>query len=110
MAGGHVHEQFLRRLEQSVVMNPGSVGLPYEMLPDGSNRNPPWAEHAVIGYDSSRLDVELRRVPVDLVVIRQSVLKAACPMPSGSPRSGDRALIREIRASQHVFTLPNNRR
>lgn len=28
MAGGHTHEQFLRRLGETIVLNPGSVGLP----------------------------------------------------------------------------------
>ena len=36
MAGGHTHEQLYRRLGQAVVINPGSVGLPYKSLPDGS--------------------------------------------------------------------------
>ncbi len=32
MAGGHTHEQFVRRLDETIILNPGSMGLPNEML------------------------------------------------------------------------------
>ncbi len=36
-AGGHTHQQLLRRYRDIHLLNPGSVGLPYEtMRPDGS--------------------------------------------------------------------------
>lgn len=41
----------------------GSVGLPYETLPDGADRNPPWAEYAIIEWISGELQVALRRTP-----------------------------------------------
>ena len=79
MAGGHTHEQFFRRLDQTIVINPGSVGLPYETLPAGGARNPPWAEYAVLTVEDGRLDVDLRRVPVDQVAIRQALLDSGMP-------------------------------
>ena len=79
MAGAHTHEQFFRRLEQTIVLNPGSVGLPYETLPDGGARNPPWAEYAVLTCENGRLNVDLRRVPVDQAAIRQALLGSDMP-------------------------------
>ena len=79
MAGGHTHEQFVRRLDRSIVINPGSVGLPWESLPGGGGRNPPWAEYAVVSHEAGRLSVDLRRVPVDLEAIRQALLASGMP-------------------------------
>lgn len=50
MAGGHTHEQFLRRYEDTTLLNPGSVGL-----------NPPWAECALISSGTDGMEIELRR-------------------------------------------------
>jgi predicted phosphodiesterase len=79
MAGGHTHEQFVRRLDETIVLNPGSVGLPYETLRAGGARNPPWAEYAVLTAEGGRLDVLLRRVPVDQAAIRQALLDSGMP-------------------------------
>ncbi len=79
MAGGHTHEQFVRRLDQSIVINPGSVGLPYETLAGGDYRNPPWSEYAVVTADGDRLAVELRRVPVDQAAIREALVASGIP-------------------------------
>jgi predicted phosphodiesterase len=83
MAGGHTHEQFFRRLDQTIVINPGSVGLPYETLPAGGARNPPWAAYAVLTVEDGRLDVDLRRVPVDQAAIRQALLDSGMPHAAG---------------------------
>lgn len=82
MAGGHTHEQFVRRLGQSLILNPGSVGLPYETLPDGSHRNPPWAEYAVLTAEGDRIGIELRRVPMDQAAVRQALLDSGMPHAS----------------------------
>lgn len=68
-AGGHTHVQLFRRHGCARVINPGSVGLPGvgPGTPDlPVNRGVRWAEYAVLEADSGRLNVELRRVPVDL--------------------------------------------
>ncbi|MEZ4735165.1 MAG: metallophosphoesterase family protein [Caldilineaceae bacterium] len=66
LAGGHTHAQYVRRYQDKLLLNPGSVGLPYEMLPDGTNRNPPWAEYAIIEWEKEDLHVTLRRAAYDL--------------------------------------------
>jgi putative phosphoesterase len=84
-AGGHTHQQMLRRYRDKVLLNPGSVGLPYDALPDGRVRNPPWAEYAVVevgeGSDQRSLCVELKRVPVDATEIRRQLLESGMPHP-----------------------------
>jgi predicted phosphodiesterase len=79
MAGGHTHEQMLRRLHETVLLNPGSVGLPYETLRTGGARNPLWAEYALLTVEDGSLSVDLRRVPIDGDVIRQALLESGMP-------------------------------
>ncbi len=78
-AGGHTHQPFLRRLPNRLVVNPGSVGLPYEISPDGANRNPPWAEYAILHHDANSLNVEFRRVPIDPQAMIDALLSSGMP-------------------------------
>jgi predicted phosphodiesterase len=74
LAGGHTHVPLVRRHRGMLLINPGSVGLPYEIAPDtGEARNPAWAEYAVLDTGGGSLSIELRRVPVDA----QAVVAAA---------------------------------
>jgi len=68
-AGGHTHTPLVRRYRRSLVVNPGSVGLPFQLRADGSAVNPPWAEYALVSGGAGSLSVELRRVPVDVTRI-----------------------------------------
>jgi len=79
----------VRCLDQSIVMNASSVGLPWETQPGGRGRNPPWAEYAVLGVEDGRLSVDLRRVPVDQEAIRRSLLDSG--MPHAMRWAADRA-------------------
>jgi predicted phosphodiesterase len=65
LAGGHTHVQMIRRYQQSLILNPGSIGLPYEQVGDDI-RNPPWAEYAVIEAEAQHLSVTLKRVLYDV--------------------------------------------
>lgn len=67
LAGGHTHQQMLRRHHKALVLNPGSVGLPMDRVPPGpGTRNPPWAEFAVLTCGAGDVRVELRRVSFDV--------------------------------------------
>ena len=77
LAGGHTHMAMLRRHGQSLVINPGSVGVPFEHVPDAGFRNPPWAEYAIVDEG----DVEFHRVPVDVGAVTEAAL--ASGMPNG---------------------------
>ena len=66
-AGGHVHLQWLRRVDESVWLCAGSAGLAYDRdRRDGAVALDPWAESAIVSYDDGRLGVEFRRVPFDV--------------------------------------------
>jgi putative phosphoesterase len=80
LAGGHTHTQLLRRYRDMILLNPGSVGLPYEQnSATGGSRNPPWAEYAVVGWAAGKLSIELRRVPVDAAAIVRAARANAMP-------------------------------
>jgi putative phosphoesterase len=78
MAGGHTHQQMLRRYQGSLLINPGSVGLPYQNV-DGQTHNPTWAEYALVSNDAGNLQVEFRRVPVDLAALTTAVRTSGMP-------------------------------
>ncbi|NCF69462.1 MAG: metallophosphoesterase [Chloroflexi bacterium] len=77
MAGGHTHQQMLRRFDDAILVNPGSVGLPYEMR-DGRTVNPSWAEYALLAAGPGGLRVEFRRVPVDVEAVTAAVTVVVC--------------------------------
>lgn len=79
LAGGHTHAQFIRRWQDKFVLNPGSVGLPYEVLPEGVERNPPWAEYAILTWEEGATRIELRRVPYPVQPLIDTALH--CGMP-----------------------------
>ena len=78
LAGGHSHRQMLRRFQNSLIINPGSVGLPFEIV-DGQARNPLWAEYALITSHGEQLAVEFRRVPVDFAALSDAIQNANMP-------------------------------
>lgn len=78
-AGGHTHVPLLRRFRDSFVLNPGSVGLPLIVQPDGRWLNPAWAEYALITVENGRLDIALRHVSYHLDLLRAAVAHSAMP-------------------------------
>jgi putative phosphoesterase len=80
MAGGHTHEQMLRRYRETIIVNPGSIGLPVERGPGADQaRNPPWAEYALVSQENGVLRIELRRVPVDVGAIVGAIRESGMP-------------------------------
>lgn len=80
-AGGHTHTQMVRRHRHRLVINPGSVGLPFVLRKDSSFYNPPWAEYARIDYRSpAQIDVTLRRVPIDVQRVLHTAFTCGMPM------------------------------
>ena len=69
----HTHMQYDRRVGETRLLNPGSVGLPYEPEPG-------YAYWALLGPD-----VELRRTPYDLESRdRANARRRECPSSSRS--------------------------
>ena len=80
MAGGHSHAQMLRRHGELMLINPGSVGLPYQTSrATGEVRHPAWAEYAVVDANAGSLSVVFRRVSYDVQKLIQEAL--SCGMP-----------------------------
>jgi putative phosphoesterase len=67
VACGHVHLQWLRRVERKLWFSVGSAGLVWEHK-DPLDERPfdPWAEYAVLTADDGKFRVEFRRVPFDV--------------------------------------------
>lgn len=77
MAGGHTHAQLLRRLGPVTVINPGTVGRPYERYAPA--RTPPGAEYVVVTSRGGGLSIELRRTPVDTGRVVEVALGSGMP-------------------------------
>lgn len=84
MAGGHTHIQMLRQHKGMMLINAGSVGMPFEEMPfSGSGPTVmPWAEYAILTYDNGSIGVELRRVAVDMTAVKQAALDSRMPEPT----------------------------
>jgi len=78
-AGGHTHTPLVRRFRSSLVVNPGSAGLPFQLRSDGSAVNPPWAEYALVTGGAGNMSVELRRAPVDVARILADARASGMP-------------------------------
>ena len=85
-AGGHTHLQFARRFGRSLLVNPGSVGLPLHAGPDAAPAParepllPPFAEYALI-ETSDTISVELRRIPIDAAALARAADLSGMPDP-----------------------------
>lgn len=80
-AGGHTHSQMVRKFGPSLVINPGSVGLPFFEAADGKVMNPVWAEYAVLTTSLDDLRVELRRERYTKRDLRDAVMRSGMPDP-----------------------------
>jgi predicted phosphodiesterase len=80
-AGGHTHLPMVRRHGDAHLVNPGSVGLP-SVGPAAilRNRAVRWAEYAVVEVEGDRVNISLRRTPLD--VERMLALAEASGMPT----------------------------
>lgn len=82
-AGGHTHQPMVRRLGERLLVNPGSVGLPFlgGTGPDPvAARKPPWAEWALLEAEpGGGLSVDLRRTRYDLAAYEESVRASGMP-------------------------------
>jgi putative phosphoesterase len=73
LAGGHTHIQMLRQHHGRLLVNPGSVGLPFKDYVAG--RTPTilsHAEYAMIEEFDGVIGVSLRRLPLDKGELRQA--------------------------------------
>ena len=79
LLGGHTHVQMVRRYEASVIVNPGSVGLPFREWWPRPVRISPWAEFGIVGGEGAHLSIELRRTPFDVTAFLESSQNSGMP-------------------------------
>ena len=81
MAGGHTHIQMLRQHKGALIVNPGSVGMPFKEYVGGG---PPeilaQAEYAIVTSNNGSIGVELHRVPLDRRLLRSAAESVDFPM------------------------------
>jgi predicted phosphodiesterase len=79
MIGGHAHLQLLRRFEQILFVNPGSVGLPFaDWWPDRV-RIAPRAEYGLLINEEGRMHIDLRRTTYDVEALLELSLASGMP-------------------------------
>lgn len=81
MAGGHTHVQMLRRNKEILIVNAGSVGLPFDRyLPTATEKRVvPWAEYAIVTWMHGAASVDFRRVTIDFEAVRQATAASDNP-------------------------------
>jgi predicted phosphodiesterase len=81
IAAGHTHMPLVRRHADQLIINGGSVGLPFQ----DSTRDPygmqlsPSAQYAVVSSCSTGFSVELRETPIDVDELQQDVINSGMP-------------------------------
>jgi predicted phosphodiesterase len=66
MAGGHTHIQMLRQHHGCLLINPGSVGMPFKDYVEGKSPTIlSHAEYAIVQEAGSNVEVSLRRISLD---------------------------------------------
>lgn len=81
MAGGHTHIQMLRQHRGTLLVNPGSLGMPFKEYVSG--RAPTvldHAEYAMVESSGRRIGVELHRVALDRSALRRAVRDCTNPL------------------------------
>jgi putative phosphoesterase len=77
---GHTHVQMVRRLPFTLIVNPGSVGLPFLEWPFAAARVCPWAEYGLLDYaDDGTVNVQLRRTRYDSKAVIERTLASGVP-------------------------------
>ena len=81
MAGGHTHVQMLRQHRGILLLNPGSVGLPFkEYMAGGAPTLLAHAEYATVEAADGRISVSLHRVPLDPNSLREAAQASDVPL------------------------------
>lgn len=79
-AGGHTHQQLLRRWRDITLINPGSVGMSYERDRHSNQaRNLARAEYALLQIREGTISVKMAHVPFDVVKMREAAIASGMP-------------------------------
>lgn len=84
LAGGHTHIQMLRQHRGRLLVNPGSVGMPFAehigANPNAAPRILAYSEYAIVSVGKGRISVDLRRIELDRKRLREAALASAVPL------------------------------
>jgi putative phosphoesterase len=94
LVGGHTHVQMIRRYLETVIINPGSVGLPFREWWPRPIRISPWAEWGILSGEDERLSMDLRRTPFDVDGFLQMSLSSGMPHADWWVKSWSREIER----------------
>lgn len=81
LAGGHTHVQMLRQHRGMLIVNVGSVGMPFKEFVEG--REPTLlvhAEYALVDADRGGVGVQLRRVPLSQAALYRAAEASGTPL------------------------------
>jgi predicted phosphodiesterase len=78
-AGGHLHKQLLRSFRDALIINPGSVGLPWAYTSTTAHHNLQRAGYAIVDSNTDTLSVEFHRVRLDLETIAVAAHQSGMP-------------------------------
>lgn len=79
LAGGHTHDQMVRRHKDVTFVNAGSVGFPMEQNRAGDEYYPPWAEWTMVTASNGSVSVDLRRTALDVDAVREACRRSDMP-------------------------------
>lgn len=80
MATGHMHHQFMRPYANTVLLNPGSVGLPRKRQNEsGELCHPLIAEYAILEIVERQINVAFRTVEVPAKEFAEGILNSGMP-------------------------------
>lgn len=78
--GGHTHIQLARQHKGQLLLNPGSIGAPFEFPRRGPNQRIfPWAEYAIVDVTEEHLTTTLHRIPIQFEQLAQSARASGIP-------------------------------
>ncbi len=82
LAGGHTHLQMLRRYQHRLLMNPGSVGMPFldTPLPGKAPTLLPWAEYAILTVTTDDSSIDFRRIEYNVSALLRAISQSDIPI------------------------------
>jgi len=78
--GGHTHVQMVRQHRNTTILNPGSVGMPFEFPVPGQEQHAlRRAEYAVVEMKNGQLTIDLHQLPIDFDKLVQAARNSGLP-------------------------------
>ena len=80
LIGGHTHVQMLRQHTDMTLINPGSIGMPFEYPMRGPEQHAfRRTEYAILDAADGRFNLELHRLPIDFDQLTRTSLASGMP-------------------------------